>query len=374
MTEQLRIEDDVERLPADDWQRLMRGRPALRLEVLRAIAATASTALSLRVFMLVDEIGIAAAAVCECVREHEPFSVLDALLYGRARRLAAALGGSTRPTLLFCTPVGTESAVVVRPAEPTEQRRILDRLLGEIEAQAAGQKLGIGFTGVFADDELVAEVLRARNYVATQVQPIARLQIEWSDFDGYVRQLQQRSQNAARTVRNERKRNRRSGVSIRQIPATAANIEALDGFMRRHYQDKNGTDLHFGPKFLPLVADLLGEDFVLLEAVRDGRPVGMLAVVRSGPVAWSAWFGIELIDRRNDFTYTNLVYYHLAESAAALGLKTVLYGTHALDTKRRRGCQIIGNRLFYRPHRPWARPLARAYFAIHRAWFARKLG
>lgn|GEM_PF-5269713 len=374
MTEQLRIEEDVERLPADDWQQLTCGRPALRLEVLKAIAATASSALSLRIFMLVDPTGIAAAAVCECVSAQDSFSTLDGLLYGRAQRLAAALGASTRPTLLFCTPVGTECAVMLRPTDPTEQRRILDRLLDEIEAHAAAQKLGIGFIGVFADEELLGNALRARIYLDTEIQPIARLQIEWHDFDGYVKHLQQRSHNAAHNARTERKRNRRSGVSIQQIEGTAANAAALDALVRPHYRHKNGTDLHFGPEFLPLMAELLGDDFLLFEAVRDGHAVGMMGLVRSGSVAWGAWFGIELTDRRNDFTYANLVYYHVAASAAALGIKTVLYGTLALDTKRRRGCQIIRSRLFYRPHQRHARLLARAYFGIHRAWFGRKLG
>jgi hypothetical protein len=374
VTEHLQIEDHVERLPADDWQRLMCGRPALRLEVLKAIAATASCALSLRIFMLLDATGIAGAAVCECVGAREPFSALDGLLYGRAQRLAVALGGSTRPTLLFCTSVGTECPVVLRASAPTERRRILDRLLDEIEAHAAAQKLGIGFLNVFVDEELLANALRARGYMNTQTQPVARLQIEWSDFDGYIRHLAQFSQNAARNVRHERKRNRRSGVCIRQIEATAANAAALDALIRPHYRHKNGTDLHFGPEFLPLVSDLLGGDFLLFEAVRDGRVVGMVGLVRSGAVAWGAWFGIELTDRRNDFTYASLVYYQVAESAAALGIKTVLYGSLAIDTKRRRGCQIIGSRLFYRPCLPHARLLARMYFGIHRAWFGRKLG
>jgi predicted N-acyltransferase len=374
VTEQLRIEDDVERLPAADWQRLMCGRPALRLEVLKAIAATASSALSLRIFMLLDPTGIAAAAVCECITAQEPFSALDGLLYGRAQRLAAALGASTRPALLFCTPVGTECPVVLRTADPTERRRILDRLLDEIEAHAAGQKLGIGFINVFADEELLGNALRARAFMVTEIQPVARLQIQWHDFDGYLKHLHRRSRNAAQNARHERKRNRGSGVSIRQIEGTAANAAALDALVRPHYRHKNGTDLHFGPEFLPLVSELLGDDFLLFEAVRDGHAVGMMGLVRSGSAAWGAWFGIKLTDRRNDFTYANLVYYHLAESAASLGIKTVLYGSLALDTKRRRGCHIIRSRLFYRPHQPLARLLARAYFGVHRAWFGRKLG
>lgn len=374
MPERLRIEDNVERLPADDWQRLVCGYPALRLEVLKAIVATARSALPLRIFLLEDEAGIAAAALCESVASRAPRSALDYLLYGRAAHTAVRLGASTKPTLLFCTPVGTESAIVLRPANPTEQRRILSRLLDEIEAHAARQRLGIAFIGVFADNELLSSALEARKYLDTDIQPTTRLQVEWADFDGYAQHLQGHSQNSARTVRHERKRNRRSGVSIRHFHCTAADAETLYAFNRDHYRHKNGMDPHFGQQFLPYLSELLGDDFMAFEALRDGRRVGMLGAVRSGSVGWIAWFGIELIDRPNDFTYANLAYYHLADVAAGLGLKTLLYGTHALDAKRRRGCQIIRSRLFYRPHQPLWRLLAKPYFCIHRAWFRRKLG
>jgi predicted N-acyltransferase len=374
MPEQLRIEEDVERLPAAEWHRLVCGHPALRLEVLRAMAATAVDALPVQIFLLTDDTGIAAAAVCEQVAADQSPSALDYLLYGRAQRIAPAIGVSTRPTLLFRTPVGTESAVVLRSAEPAEQRRLLDRLLDEIEAHAAGQQLGIAFIGVFADEEFLGSALRARNYLDSDMQPTSRLQIEWHDFDGYARHLQEHSQNSARTVRRERSRNGNSGVSIRRVQCGSAEAEALFAFTRDHYRRKNGTDPHIGQQFLPRLCELLGDDFLALEAVRDGHRIGMLGAVRSGSVGWVAWFGLDRNDGANDFTYANLVFYHLADVAASLGLKTLLYGTLALDAKRRRGCQIIRSRLFYRPHRPLARLLARAYFPVHRAWFSRKLG
>jgi hypothetical protein len=99
----------------------------------------------------------------------------------------------------------------------------------------------------------------------------------------------------------------------------------------------------------------------------------MLAVIRSGPIAWAPWFGIEHQDRRNDFTYANLVYYHLAACAPALGLTTVLYGNAALQAKRLRGCRVTDSQLFYRPRRRLWRVAARPYFALHRAWYRRKL-
>ncbi|HEY6455936.1 MAG TPA: GNAT family N-acetyltransferase [Steroidobacteraceae bacterium] len=373
MPERLRIETDIEQLPAAEWQRLTYGHPALRLELLKALAATARTVLPLRIFMLEDESGIAAAALCETVASNQTNSALDSLLFGRAAAAATRLGASSRPTLLFRTPVGTESAVVVRPADSAEQRRILSRLLDAIERHAAQQRLGIAVIGVLGDHNLLGDVLAARHYLATDIQPHARLPIQWADFDGYVEYLRGYSQNSARNARRERSRNQRSGVSIRHLPCTAASAGALYRLAREHYRHKNGVDPQFEPEFLPRLATLLGDEFLLFEALREGHRIGMLGAVRSGSVGWMAWYGTELTDRPNDFTYANLVFYHPADVATQLGLKTLLYGTHALDAKRRRGCQILRSRLFYRPHRPLTRFVAGAYFLLHRAWFRRKI-
>ena len=106
--------------------------------------------------------------------------------------------------------------------------------------------------------------------------------------------------------------------------------------------------------------------------MRDGERVAMMAVVRSEAVGWVGWIGVVQRDRRNDFTYANMVFYHPADWAPALGLKTLLYGTAAQQAKLRRGCRLLACHLFYRPHRRIVRLIARPYVAIHQAWHRRK--
>lgn len=166
--------------------------------------------------------------------------------------------------------------------------------------------------------------LRERGYLETEIHPTTRLEIEWSDFDGYVEHLRAQSGNAAQNARYERRRNRKSGVCIRQLPNPVDAYATMYCLFRDHYRHKNGREPLEGPQFLPRLQEALGED-------------------------------------------------HLADAAAALGLKTLLYGNSALDAKRRRGCRVVANHLFYRPHRRFVRVAAKPYFSIHRAWYRRKL-
>jgi predicted N-acyltransferase len=370
--EHMRIAQGIEQLPELEWQNLVYGRPALRLEVLRAIACHATRPLPLQIFLLEDQGRLAAAAICEPVAADSAHNPLDALLFGRTAGLFRGLRVSTQPVLVFQTPLMRHSPVLVRSADAAVQRRLLDRLLDCIEDYAAALKVGIAFVGVTPEDEPLWGSLRIRRYLGSEFESTARLEVEWSDFDSYVNHLRQRSRNAAYNARNERNRNRLCAVDIRQVRSTDADAQALYRFTRDHYRHKNGRDPLYGPQFLPQLSKALGDDLLIFEAVRNGERVAMLAVVRSGTVGWVAWFGIELRDRPNDFTYANIMFYHPADWAPAMGLKTLLYGTGVQQAKAKRGCRLVTCHQFYRPHRRLFRTVARAFFIVHQAWYRRK--
>jgi len=367
-----RIARSVEELPASAWQRLVRGRPALRLEMLRTIGRHSTSPVPMQFFLLEDSEGLAAAAVCEPVATEASCNRLDTLLFGRAMPLLNRLGASTHPALLFQAPIMRQSPLVVRAGEVADERRRADELLAAIEEHAARAGFGIAFVGVSDDDAAAAAALRARGYLDSEFDSVAQLGIEWSDFDSYVRHLRRSSLRASQNARHERNRNRRNGVEIRQVPCTDAYVAALYRLARDHYVHKNRRDPLYGPGFLPELARALGEDLLLFEAVRNGETAAMLGVVRSGDVGLMAWIGIELRDRPNDFTYANILFYHPANWAPALGIRKLLYGTAVQQSKARRGCRLLGSHIFYRPQQRRARLIARPFLALHQSWQRRK--
>lgn len=373
MHERLCITDGLAQIPESGWRDLAIGNPAMRFEVLKAIEHSATRHLNLQTFLLENDEGLAAAAICESVTAAGAYNPLDSLLFGRAMRVARILAVSTRPVLLFSPPLGNGAAVILRNTRTGERRRLLNRLLDGIEAYATDRKFGIAFIGVSGDDEMQTEALRDRRYLETEVQPTTCLDVKWRDFEGYVDYLRRRSKSAAGTARRERDRNRSSGVHIRCVPSNSVDPLAFYTLAQEHYRHKNGQDPLYGPRFLPQLIQALGDDFLVFEAERHGQRVAMLGIVRSGDVGWLSCLGIDLRNRSNDFTYFNLVFYHLADRAAALGLRTLLYGNGAYHAKRMRGCRLTVSRLFYQPYRPLRRLAAKPYFRIHRAWYRRKL-
>jgi predicted N-acyltransferase len=368
----VRIVQDLEQLPEAEWRNLVSGRPAWRLEVLRTIARNATEPLPLQIFLLEDQLGLAAAAVCVAVESDSTYNPLDTLLLGRAAGVLNKFRVSTRPVLVFQIPLSRQAALVLRPADAAVQQRLLDQLLDRIENYAAELKFGIAFIGVTPEDALLWETLRRRRYPGAAFQSTARLEIQWSDFESYVGHLRQRSKSAAQNARTERNRNRKGAVDIRRVACTDAIADTLYVIARDHHRHKNGQDPLYGPRFLSQLSQALGNDLLVFEAVRNGERVAMLAVVRSGSVGWVAMVGIEQRDRPNDFTYPNIMFYYPADWAPALGFTTLLYGTAAQEAKARRGCRLLECYIFYRPRKRRYRLLAVTYLALHRAWFHRK--
>jgi hypothetical protein len=161
---QVRIVQDLEQLPDAQWHGLVSGNPALQLEVLRAIARYPSRPLSLQVFLLEDQLGLAGAALCVPVGRRAAHNPLESLLFGRAAPLLRRLGISTRPVLIFQNPLLRQASVVLRPGPAAVQQPLLDQLLDGIESHAARIKAGIAFMGVTPEDAPLWSALRRRGY------------------------------------------------------------------------------------------------------------------------------------------------------------------------------------------------------------------
>jgi predicted N-acyltransferase len=369
--EQFRVVEDLSTLSSEPWNVVTQGEPALRLEVLRSLVEQQTRPLPMKIFLLEDVHGIAAAGLCREIVQAADYSPLDGLMFGRLRKLCNSMHLSAKPYLSFHLPLGGAAALCVRAAPTQDQQRWLTALMDGIECYAVQRGLGTAFMRI---EEHTSEhaVLRERGYLETAALSTTVLVIEWQDIDGYVAHLRRSSRSAAQSVRFERNRARKHGVIIRPVPTDEANVMALYRLARSHHLQKNGAEPAYTQEFFLRLAAALGEDLLIFEAQRNGSRTAMFGLVRSGELAWAAWLGFESIDRPADFTYFNLVYYALAEYAPTVGIRKLLYGNTAYDAKSRRGCHISPCTLFYRPHSQLMRSIVHPFFKIHRAWHRRK--
>jgi len=371
MTEaaRVRVTDRVAEIAKSDWQGLAAGHPSLRHEVLELLSDCLNRPRSLRFFLLEDASGLTAAAVCEVVLEARVPSPLDASLFGRGARLARALGVPTVPLLLFESPLSSTPTVLARAGEDRSGRLV--SLLSAVERYALARGFTVAFANIPARDPELSGAFEHRGYLACEMPAVARLEVKWPDFDGYVQYLRQRSKNAATNARRERQRNERSGTRIRRLPP-GEPATPLYELARAHYLRKNHRELPDAPTLLPRLQQSIGEDLICFVAERDGRRTASVAVVRFGGSGWVYWLGFADAQRPNDFTYPNLLYYQLAGESGRLGIDTLFYGTDVLRAKLLRGCSIDAHRLFLKPRSASARLLLRPYLALLDRWRRRR--
>ena len=257
-------------------------------------------------------------------------------------------------------------------SEP-ERRAALGRLLDGLESLARRTRKGLLFPAVPTQEQPLHDMLCERGYLHGMAPSGTLLPIEWRSFEEYCATLTRRSRHLGGILRSERRRGREGGVVIRRVTPTAELGDAMYRLATEHYRYKNDEDLSFSVGYLMRLLPRLGDNVLVFEAERNGKRCAMVGVVISGTVGWVTFLGVDVADRPNDFTYFNIVYYTLADHAAAHGLTAVLLGNGAYDSKLRRGCQLVPMQFFCRPASLWRRGLLSMFFVLHRLWVARKL-
>ncbi len=356
----LRSTDRVTAFDEDVWTRLSPGM-MVGHGWLRALDEAARDECPL--YLALEEGGrLTAAAVLREVASQDCFHSPDRVLLGRLRRPLARLGVSFVPCLLVGPHKDCDPALFgPRRAE------LLDRLL----ERARERGLPLVFRRVPATDSELQGLLRDRGFLATLDNPVAYMDIAWSDFDGYLEALRARSPTLPSMVRREIRVFARSGIEIREIADPEPLADRLHGIALAHHRRLNpDVPYPYGPRLLPLLRQHLGERCIIFGAFAGRELVGFAAVVHDGRVGHLSFCGF-LPETRGSFLYFNMGYYLPVRRATELGLRRLYGGILQHRLKARRGFDFLPTRLYFRGPGGAENLVARPVFRLHR-WVARR--
>jgi uncharacterized protein len=297
-------------------------------------------------------------AICYLNRGGQPGLSPDDVLLGRLRPVARRLGVSFSPALM-CAPYrgyGVQLFGVTREA-----------LLDGMEALARAEALPVYLPRVPEEETDLHHSLAERGYHRTVDHPIARLDIAWNSFEGYLDALGHKGR---AMVRHEMKRNQRAGVVIREIDEPWAVAPRLHELVQAHHLRRNGTCLPFPPSLLPRLKELLGRSCIIYGAFKGGELVGFTVLLRDGHTGFLPFVGIDGAGK-GDFIYFNLCYYRPIADAIMGGLRRLFFGILLYDLKARRGCRIVRTSLFYKGAAPAWHLAVGPWFWAHGWWAAR---
>lgn len=351
------VVDTIGAVAQPEWDALAAGHAGASHGWLRAVEDTMPAHAEPRHVLVRDGRRLVGAAIGYVCRQPGTSLDPDMLLLGRLARPARRLGLSFRPALVSTTPRNYGRQVLGDTGA----------VLQALEATARSERLPLHLPRVAGERSVLAQALRARAYLETEQDPVARLDIAWPSFEAYVASLKRRRRKLPTVVRHEIRKAREDGVRMVEIAEPAAHAGRLHELADQHQRRLNGTPSPFPAGFVPRLKELMGGGCTVYGAFAGSRLVGFIVMVRAGEEASLPVLGIEA-GHRASFVYFNLVFYRPIADAIELGLRRIWFGPLLLEPKVRRGCRVVRAAMFYRAPTRIGHEALRPWFALHRRW------
>ncbi|MBK5187856.1 MAG: GNAT family N-acetyltransferase [Gemmatimonadaceae bacterium] len=263
---------------------------------------------------------------------------LHARWYGPAHRVAAALGGSLRPSLAVGAPMSTTSAPLGSDAVLTAS--VLEEAMQLLEDEAHDERVkAIVWPFIPESETLIRDIARRRGYRESFANSEAVIDVDWSSPEEY---LGSRSKNVRRTLRNELAWVHDQGIRISWDTDLDAHAATLDAFYRASYVVRNGRPARLPSQFFAKLAAQQSSG-VRVRCAWQGTTLLEMAVALEGGGALDLCLGAQAEQNRNGLLYHHCLCYDPIRAAIAGGLTRIHLGPSALYPKVLRGARLTSN-------------------------------
>lgn len=366
----MRIFHGIDRVPAALWDSAAGGELGFDRRLL-AVAEAPGYAVP-AYFVREHGGGVPTVATGLEFRDRARGNPLSDLLLGRLARKLSVLKPALGRALVFRTRFAYRSGILPGVGSGGTSRESLHEFLDDLEGYADEEGFTLVVMDVAGKDHQLSSVLGERGFLHTTGRPVARLQVDWTEWQGYVRTARSRSENAASTIRREVNRARRSGIRIGDWDPDRTGEAQLRALYESHHRRLNTRGLGYRQDFFSTLRAALNDRARVLVAYRDDTLVGSAFLIEGDGEAALPLVGIDYSEDRGACTYFNLGFYMPIRMAIEQGWSLLTLGTGAYEAKIRRGCHVEAVRTFWRPQGKAGRTIGGPLTAVHRRVFTRK--
>jgi hypothetical protein len=238
---------------------------------------------------------------------------------------------------------------ILTAGDPGRRRELLTEIVAAT-AQCAADRGAATLAALYCDrdDGDLAAAFAAHGGVEMPAPGLNELVLPGASFDDWLAALPAKRRSAERT---DQRRNEAAGIRCEVRPLRAADIDeivplelSLYDRYGHNYRTAEAEALHRA------YLDRLGDDALLVRAVRDGRTAGFASVVRHGRRAYVRQGGFDRDVCAGAPVYFQAAFHEPIRWAYASGVRTIDLSISADEAKHHRGARL-------RPRSAWVVPL-----------------
>jgi predicted N-acyltransferase len=358
----------VSEIDSGEWNRIAGDHVYASHEWLSAYETTAIHPEETRYFILRENGRLVAASVCHVSGQSLGSGGLDRALFGRLKKWVNRLGLSFHPALV-CRPIWSFGCHILidpdRHARDVENLELV--LLRAMEEAAARNGMILAFLNVMSHEKNLVSYLEKNGYARTEGFPVAYMDVEWKSFEEYRKYVKGYSSKMESNIRTEMNRNRREGVSIRELEDPRPYEDRLVELLEINARKYTGGPFSFKKEFFSELKRNFGADAILYGAFKNNRLMGTGLFLRWRGSLYTPLVGIDHDLSGNDATYFNIIYDRPISDAIARRDRRIYFGKGMYGVKIRRGCRLAATRYYIRSFRTFQNRALAFWLKIHAA-------
>ncbi len=287
---------------------------------------------------------------------------LHARWYGPTHRVAAALGGSLRPSLAIGAPMSTGSDPMGSDSVLTDA--VLEHALTLLDEEARDERLkAIVWPFVDENAQSIRELAQRMGFRESFANSEAVIDVEWTSPEEYIGS---RSKNVRRTLRNELAWVHDQGIRVSWETDLRPLASALDAFYRASYVTRNQRVAALAPQFFTELAAQQSPG-VRVQCAWKGDTLLEMALALDAGGALDLCLSAQSEEARNGLLYQHCLCYDPIRVAIADGLSRIHLGPSALYPKLLRGARLQARLTLVRGLTPAARAAIRVLAPVTNA-------
>ncbi len=217
-------------------------------------------------------------------------------------------------------------------------------LCDEMERLAKGLAANFILFRDFYDKEMeFYDLLVKRGYMKIRNLPDAEIKIKWKSFNEYLDSMHS---NYRRKIVKRMEKCAKANVSIRVERNFSENVPELKRLYDNVYdQAKEVKRERLSESFFQNISKYLGEDAVIISAVKDSKLIGYMLLLFSGKTLISKFPGLDYNYNKECCVYFNL-FYKAIELAIETRMDCLDMSITTLDPKKDMGADIVALNMY----------------------------